>query len=58
MFVEVFSNPYETTCFVPGHNLTNESIQICISWTNNVQAAAAHVINSFIIHHKRAFTVL
>ena len=35
-----------------GHNLTNQSVQVGVSWPLNVQVAAADVIDGLIVHHE------
>ena len=41
-----------------GDNLTNQSVEIGVSWTFNVQVASADVINSFIVNHECTVRVL
>merc|ERR1719499_504225 len=41
-----------------GHNLTNQSVEIGVGWSLNVQVAAADVIDGLIVHHKGTVRVL
>ena len=40
-----------------GHNLTNQSVQVGVSWPLNVQVATTDVIDGLIVHHKGAVRV-
>jgi len=35
-----------------GHNLTNQSVQVGVSWPLNVQVTTADVIDGLIVHHE------
>ena len=41
-----------------GNNLTNQSVQVGVSWPLNVQVAAADVIDGLIVHHEGTVRVL
>ena len=41
-----------------GHNLTNQSVQVGVSWPLNVQVAAADIIDGLVVNHEGTVRVL
>ena len=44
--------------FIPGHDLSDEPVQIGVGGSQDVQIAPAQVVDGFVIHHEGALTVL
>ena len=56
--VNIESSIKSQRCSQRGVNLSDDSVQICVSWAFDVQVSSANVVNGFIVQYHADICVL